>query len=348
MLRRLIPLPFETPLLLVVIHTEEEFDWHRGFDGKATGVKHVRFIYRVQTVFEEYGIRPAYLVDYPIASQEEGFLPLKEYADAGRAVIGAHLHPWVSPPFSEEVSAYNSYPGNLPPALEAQKLSLLTEQITVSFGQQPAIYLAGRYRFGPNTASILEDLGFQVDISPAPPLDFGTDGGPDYSGFTSHPYWFGRARRLLGIPGTGAYVGVLQRAGHLLYTIATDPRLRMLHLPGILSRSKILERIRLSPEGYSQEELRRLTRTPLRQGYRVFVFSFHSPSVQPACTPYVRTNEDLARFLDNCRQYFEFFFDQLNGVSMTPLELKARLEDPALALRQGVIPSPAENADRQG
>ena len=54
------------------------------------------------------------------------------------------------------MNAHNSYPGNLPRDLEAEKLRLLTEKITRSFGTRPVTYLAGRYGFGPNTGEILE------------------------------------------------------------------------------------------------------------------------------------------------------------------------------------------------
>jgi hypothetical protein len=171
----------------VVIHTEEEFDWSKPHDRGATKVEHVRHIWRAQAVFDEFGIVPNYVVDYPIASQRLAVDTLKSIADSGRALIGAHLHPWVSPPFEEEVNAFNSYPGNLPRPLEADKLRKLTEKVTESFGTRPRTYLAGRYGFGPHTAELLEELGYEVDISPAVPIDFSGDGGPDYSSFTSHP-----------------------------------------------------------------------------------------------------------------------------------------------------------------
>ncbi len=326
MQRELIHLPRDTrPILSVVVHTEEEFEWNKGFDRKETSVAHMQHIHRAQEIFDAFDITPTYVVDYPIASQEESVRPLKEFSDSGRALIGAHLHPWVSPPHEEEVSAHNSYPGNLPPDLEARKLSVLSEQIETAFGYRPTVYLAGRYGFGPHTSAVLQELGFAVDVSPAPPLDFGDDGGPDYSSYSSHPYWFGNAHRLLGIPGTGAYVGLLRRGAHGLYSVAIHRRLRWARLPGILSRLRLLERIRLSPEGYTAAELRRLTLTLLRRGLRVFVFSFHSPSVHPGHTTYVHSDAQLRDFLDTCRSYFSFFLNSLNGVSMTPLEVKAFL-----------------------
>jgi hypothetical protein len=325
--REPIRLPAGTrPILTVVIHTEEEFDWGRPHDRRATTVEHMRHIGRAQALFDEFGIVPNYVVDYPIASQQLSVAPLKAYADAGRALIGAHLHPWVSPPHEEEVNAFNSYPGNLPRALEAEKLLRLTREIERSFGVRPTTYLAGRYGFGPNTTEILEELGYEVDISPAVPIDFSADGGPDYSGFTSDPFWFGDRRRLLGLPGTGGYVGRLREGGTPLYRRLTSPAMKRVRVAGAVARLRLLERIRLSPEDYDGPEMRRLTTTLLEDGLRVFVFSVHSPSVMPGGTPYVRSAADLERFLAKCRRYFEFFFGRLQGVAMTPLQVKALVE----------------------
>jgi hypothetical protein len=327
MQRQPIRLPPQTrPILSVVIHTEEEFDWGRPHDRGATTVEHMRHIGRAQSLFDEFGIVPNYVVDWPIASQDLAVAPLKEYADSGRALIGAHLHPWVSPPHDEQVNAFNSYPGNLPRELEAEKLRRLSERIAESFGTRPRTYLAGRYGFGPHTAQILEDLGYEVDISPAVPIDFSADGGPDYSGYGAEPYWFGTRRRLLGLPGSGAYVGRLRAGGTPLYRRLTSPAMRRARVAGLVARLRLLERIRLSPEDYDEPEMRRLTTTLLGDGVRVLVFSFHSPSVMPGGTPYVRSAADLERFLGKCRRYFEFFFGTVGGEAMTPLQVKAHLE----------------------
>jgi hypothetical protein len=318
--------PGSRPVLVVVIHTEEEFDWSKPYDREATGVTHMRHIERAQSVFDAFGIVPNYVIDYPIASQAEASGPLKVYADAGRALIGAHLHPWVSPPFEEELNARNSYPGNLPQALEQEKLRLLTSRITAAFGAPPLTYLAGRYGFGPNTGGILESLGYEVDISAAASIDYSADGGPDYSGYASDPYWFGHSRRLLGLPGSGGYAGWLRAGGSPLYRRLTRPWLRKARISGAVARLRLLERIRLSPEDYSEPEMRRLTHALLADGVRVFVFSFHSPSIMPGGTPYVRSDADLERFLEKCRRYFDFFMRELNGTAMTPLGVKEWLE----------------------
>jgi hypothetical protein len=325
---RLIEVPADTPpILSVVVHTEEEFDWTRSeFDRNSTAVTHMRYTDRVQDIFDSAGIVPTYVVDYPIANQEDGWRPLRRFADEGRALIGAHLHPWVSPPYTEEITRRNSYPGNLPREVEHDKLKRLTTRITDNFGRPPKVYLAGRYGNGPNSHAILEELGYEVDISVNVPMDFTDDGGPDYSSRTNHPFWFGERRRLLGLCYTGAFVGWLPVSKRMVFRMANQPWLSRTKLPGILARLRMVDRLGLSPEGFHRHEFRRLTKSLLHDGFRVFVFYFHSPSVQPGCTPYVRTDADLRDFLGKCRDYFAFFKDELNGVAMTPLQIKSLLE----------------------
>jgi len=310
---------------LVVIHTEEEFDWGKPFDSQATGVRHMEHIHRAQDLFREHGVTPTYVVDYPIADQEAAWSRLKGYADAGECEIGAHCHPWVSPPVEETIDRHNSYPGNLPQALEAAKLERLTDRIIENFGHQPRAYLAGRYGFGPHTGATLARLGYHIDISPAPPLDFSADGGPNYARLGNAPFRFGHDREMLCLPGTGAYLGGLKPFGPTLHRWATAPSLRWARLPGILSRLKLLDRLRLSPEGYDFDDQRTLTRALLTAGQRMFVYSFHSPSVMPGGTPYVDSDAQLTRFLDHCKRYLDYFTEDLKGVAPSVSQFRAGL-----------------------
>ena len=314
----------EPPVLLTVLSTEEEFDWS-SFSRSETSVEAARHIDRAQAVFDAHGVQPCYVVDYPIASQAHSVAPLKEIQDSGRCEIGAHLHPWVSPPFDEEVNEHNSFPGNLPAQLEEAKVAQLASRIEESFGRRPTTYQAGRYGFGPHTAGILERQGFRVDISASPAFDFSAEGGPDFSSNSSHAFWFGREEALLAVPVSGAYVGFLQVGPNAVHRFATSPSMSWSRLSGVLSRVGALERLRLSPEGFDLADNKKLTRFLLDRGVKVFVFSFHSPSVQPGCTPYVKDKRELEDFLGRCRQYYDYFLGELGGRSMTPTELREHL-----------------------
>lgn len=307
------------PLLLVVVDTEEEFDWGRPHARENTSVSAIAAQGLAQAVFDRHGIVPTYVIDYPVAATPSAIETLKAFADLGRCQIGAHLHPWVNPPFSETVTAYNSYPGNLPAALEREKLEVLTAAITEGLGVRPVVYKAGRYGVGPATARILEDLGYRVDASVVPFTSFADDGGPDFSQAGFQPSWFGSTGEMLEIPLSCGFSGLLRSLGPSLYPRVSDPAGMRLRLPGLLARSGLLERIRLTPEGVNLAENLRLARSLYAQGCRIFSFTYHSPSLVPGMTPYVSSEQELSRFLEIMDRFFAFFRDELGGRPSDPL-----------------------------
>src|SRR5438093_3501846 len=91
----------EKAKLVVVVDTEEDFDWASGRSRSNTSVQALHCIGRIQSIFDEYRITPTYVIDYPVASRADGYQPLQEIHSVGRCLIGAHLHPWVNPPYEE-------------------------------------------------------------------------------------------------------------------------------------------------------------------------------------------------------------------------------------------------------
>lgn len=323
--RTIAPLRSDKPVLMVLIDTEEEFDWALPHDRRSIGVSNIAVQHRAHRVFEKYGIKPIYVIDYPVASQKDGWGPLRELHQDGLCDIGAHLHPWVNPPHDEEVNYRNSYPGNLPASLEREKLKRLTDMIADNFGFRPVVYKAGRYGVGPNTTATLKALGYEIDASVVPLTDMSPDQGPDFTRCDATPYWFGENRELLEIPMTTGFVGALSGAGWPLYEKLASETGKRLHLPGVFARLGLQERITLTPEGITHVEHRRLTNAMLRRGQKMFSFTYHSPSLAPGGTPYVHSEADLAGFLDRFERYFDYFFGELGGAAATPAEIKAHL-----------------------
>lgn len=310
------------PLLLVTVDTEEEFPWYEPVSRAHTSTAAMAAQERAHRIFEKYGIRPTYVIDFPVASQESGYRPLQELHADGLCQIGTHLHPWVSPPFDEEVGNRNSYPGNLPREMEKAKLARLTDEIESKFGLRPTVYKAGRYGVGPNTAGILAELGYRIDTSVVPWTDFRSDEGPDFRLCGAKPYWFGPSEnRLLEIPLSAGFTGRMSGLGWNGWNAVNSPLGRRLKATAISSRLRILDRLILTPEGITHTEHRRLTRTLLDSGHRVFCFTYHSPSLEPGCTPYVGSERDLAVFLDRFDRYFDWFLNELGGRAVTPQDI---------------------------
>lgn len=297
--------------VLLTVDTEEEFDWTGEFTRDRHGLDHVPAIARFQQFCEGLGVVPVYLVDWPIANSPRAVEIIAGAVKSGRAEIGIQLHPWVNPPFDDDVNARNSYAGNLPPNLERAKFLQLRDRIVAAFGAQPLIYRAGRYGLGTETAALLRDAGVPIDSSVRANFDYTAGHGPNYSRHPLVPYWVDEQRSVLELPLTTVFFGLLRQQGRLLAPLlAKVPR-----LAGVLSRLTFLERIALTPEGVTAEEALRGIDIALDDRLPLIVLSFHSPSLVPGHTPYVRSDQDLDRLYDWFRRVYAYL--AMRGVEPT-------------------------------
>jgi len=311
------------PRFILTVDTEEEFDWDEPIDRHRHSLVTVPMLRKFQQFCEGVGVVPIYLMDFPIANSPAAVEALGEAIAGGRAEVGIQLHPWVSPPFEEEVNEHNSFAGNLPGELEREKLLRLRDLIAANFGKQPLIYRAGRYGLGANSAAILTEAGVAIDTSVRSLFDYSSGGGPCYRDHPLDPYWIDRGSRLLELPLTTVFWGSLRRFGAALY-----PRLwRVPRLRGALARIGLLERIPLTPEGVSAKEVIRAIDIAVDDGMPLLVFSFHSPSLAPGHTPYVRNEADLDAFYD----WWRTVFAHLAKRGVKPSCVKDVLESVALA-----------------
>jgi hypothetical protein len=259
------------------------------------------------------GAKPVYLIDHPIVSDAASVAMLRAWREDGECTIGTQLHPWVNPPFDEQVTPYNSFTGNLPLALQRAKLAVLTDAIEAAFGERPIVYRAGRYGVGGQSAALLQDAGYKIDVSVRALFDYRGEGGPDFSRVRPQPYWAGDGD-LLEVPLSAAFTGQLRRLGGTLYPAsARVPRLR-----GLLARSGLLARVALSPEDMPLADALAAIALLLDDDAQILSISFHSPTVEPGHTPYVRDAADLARF----HAWWDGVFDFLAKRGVTPAAIE--------------------------
>lgn len=304
------------PSFVLTVDTEEEFDWTKPFSRSGFGTDHLKSVPRFQSLCANHGVKPCYLVDYPITEDAFGINLLAGYAESGQAEIGVQLHPWVNPPFDEELSGLNSYACNLPESLERAKLSALYGAVVGRLGIRPDVYRAGRYGAGPNTAAILADLGIAIDSSVRSRFNYALQGGPDYTHHPVAPYWAERGR-LLELPLTTVFGGAMRSVGNIVFGewFASQPARSM------LARSGLVERIALTPEGISLAKALQGIDIALAEGVPVLNLSFHSPSLAVGNTPYVRDESQLESLYD----WFEGVFLHLQSLgvrAVTMAEIK--------------------------
>jgi hypothetical protein len=313
--------PVSRSKLFIVVDTEEAFDWTAPFARENVDVSAIPETARFQKIAAKYRLEPTYVVDYPVASTASSAEVLSGFAHDGACHIGAHLHPWVTPPFDEPLIPPMSFGCNLGMAIERAKIEALSDAITEHMGVRPRVYKAGRYGFGETTAAIVESLGYDIDASVIPHMDFSSDAGPDFSGFSVAPATFGAGRRLLELPCTVGFVGAARRLGEPVHRAASAAWLQPMRAVGILARTGMLNKVMLSPEGNTLDEMKALTRVLHADGVRTFALTFHSPTLKPGCTRYAGTIAERDAFLGMIDRYCDFFFSELDGEPTTAEDL---------------------------
>jgi hypothetical protein len=85
---------------IITIDTEED-DWG-SFNTTGQSLRNIEQIPRLQSLFDEYKVRPTYVITYPVATDKTTLGILKRIAEDDKCEIGVHCHPWNTPPFMEK------------------------------------------------------------------------------------------------------------------------------------------------------------------------------------------------------------------------------------------------------
>jgi len=292
------------PLLAITIDTEEEGRWGGGYPREGNTCANIRWLEKLQPLREEYGLRATYLVTDPVARDAEARDRLGGFVAEERSEIGAHLHPWCTPPY-DEIDRTETYAGNLPRKLLHAKLTGLTETLEKTFGVRPVSYRAGRWGISASTLAELEALGYGVDSSVVPlHWEYG-NGGPSslhapavpYRPDPTDPVKPGLAR-ILEVPASVVMTGPLGGGSGFIAR-------RLRPFPGLGRILDALGRCWLRPSWGDPDLLRRATRRCIAEGHPVINVMFHSSELMPGASPYVRDAAGLDLFLARLRAIVE-------------------------------------------
>lgn len=300
--------------LIITIDTEED-NWGV-YSTTVNPVENVERIVPLQQLFDEFGVTPTYLVTYPVATSPRSVTILKRILDAGKCEIGMHCHPWNTPPFEaeEKITEHDTMLCNLPEELQYLKLAHLHETICKNFGVGPVSSRTGRWGVGPGVARSLCRLGYRVDTSVTPFVSWKLYQGPDYSEFGPDVFRFDAEGiyhrngngQLLQVPVT---VGYLQKDFDIcnsLMRILCHRFAKKFHLPGVLDRLGLLNKVWLSPELASVDSMIKLSKRMKKNNYSCLNMMFHSTSLLDGLSPFVRTKEAEREFFQKIRDFLVF------------------------------------------
>ncbi len=134
-----------SPALLVGIDTEGDNQWDAAARRRQT-FENIYALDRLHDFFARLGVRPTYLVTYPVARDARSADTLRRLAGRGDCEIGAHHHAWETPPCEPADVDRHPYALSLPLTRFDEQLASLTKAIDEAVGRRPTSYRSGPVR----------------------------------------------------------------------------------------------------------------------------------------------------------------------------------------------------------
>ena len=310
--------------LLVGIDTEGDNQW----DPAARVNQRFENLYALpalHALFARHGVRPTYVITYPVARDARSAAVLRELKAGGDCEIGAHHHAWETPPCTADDVRRHPYAASLPlPQFEAQ-LAALTSAIADAVGQRPVSYRSGRFGFSAAHVAALERQGYEVESSVAPLFYEAHKRGPDFVEAPLTPYYlaYDNATRpgtsnLLEVPVSAALNRRLPKRLQYLYARAPRPYTTK----RVLRKLGVAHVRWLRPSYSTLDDMISLARDLAAAREPVLNLLFHSSEAIVGGSPYNRTAAELAAFCDRLERFFEYATGQLNAQPATFSEFR--------------------------
>jgi hypothetical protein len=308
-----------TPRLLVGIDTEGDNQWDLSAREHQT-FENIYALPALRTLFEKHGVRPTYVVTWPVVSDERAQEVLRFLLLRGDCEIGAHHHAWETPPCTPDDVRRHSYAARLPILQFEAQLVELTAAITRAVGERPVSYRSGRFGFDASHVSALEQQGYLVESSVAPLFYEAHKGGPDFVDAPIRPYFlaYDSAVRV----GTSRVLEVPCSAG-LDRSVPAPLARAYARAPWPYVTKRVLRKLGLArvdwlrPSYSSLDEMCALARRLVDRGVPVLNMLFHSSEAIVGGSPYNQTQGELDGFLDRLTRFLAFATGELGAVPQT-------------------------------
>jgi hypothetical protein len=142
---------------------------------------------RLQPLFRAHRAKPTYLLSPEVirdAASAEALAKLD-----GDHELGSHLHGEYAEPGAHEPDMTKDFQRDYAEDVERAKLEYLTVLFKRTFGRAPTSFRAGRFGIGPASVPILEGLGYAVESSVTPFVDWSNVApGLTFVGAPTQPY----------------------------------------------------------------------------------------------------------------------------------------------------------------
>jgi hypothetical protein len=302
------------PVFLITIDTEGDDVWSRP---RRVETQNARFLPRFQNLCERFNFIPTYLTNREMALEPAFVEMARDAFRRGAAEIGMHMHCWDSPPIEplgEDDCFDQPYAPEYAPDLIDRKAELMTRLLEDVFDCAIRSHRAGRWGFCASYARSLIRLGYEIDCSVTPGVNWASTpgfrrgkGGVDYTSFPTTPYWLD--------PDDISRAG---RSPLLEAPMTIVPQKRP--WPRELARQLIGRRgprlVWLRPEPGNLDALLTLVALERAQGKEYVQFTLHSSELMPGGSPTFPTRESIEALYRDLEILFAAIAENFSGYSL--------------------------------
>jgi hypothetical protein len=125
---------------------------------------------RLQPLFAAHGAKPTYLLSPELLHDPK---TVDRLSAVTGCELGTHLHGELAEPGAFVPDVTTAVQRDYTPEVERAKLGSLTAAFRSAFGLAPLSFRAGRFGIGAHTVAFLQDLGYAVESSVTPHVDWG-------------------------------------------------------------------------------------------------------------------------------------------------------------------------------
>jgi len=301
-----------SPSVVFTVDTEPDDQWAPALpDGSLPPFTfaNTRGLGRLKDFFRRHDAPVTWMTSYSIARDPESARVLREAAREGDEIAG-HLHGWETPPFTDFDRVSRPFIAEYDADLRLAKHRSLLAAHEDAFDARPVSYRAGRWGVDDVERQHIAELGYRIDSSIPPGIDFRDRAGlkqlgPDFRSDLKRggpsPY---RVGSLWEVPASIAPVGFLGggRGAVALARIAGYRAERAgaaRALSRALAASRLQQLVWVRPLKHPRSLLTQATHILLKRGVPIINVMFHSSEAFVGTSPLSRRREDVERlYLD--------------------------------------------------
>jgi len=262
-------------------------------------------------LFDEFGVKPTYLLSSEVINHQGCIRVLK---NINNCELGTHLHGELVEPEGIKGSLSNisitDMECSYSKEIEYKKLKNLTVLFKEKLGYLPTSFRAGRFGAGDNTIPSLERLGYLVDSSVTPGVDWNyPEGRANYIMAREQPYFPSKdnllnegSTKILEVPVSITTSKFRKPCYSAMETI------RFPLVNHMVDRIFPAHWLRPSCTNASEmiQVITKLVKFYQRNKVVVLNMMFHSMEIIPCASPYTKNEEESHAFLERIRMVFKY------------------------------------------